>query len=110
MKYFIHNNERHGTCYEEFSKGRWDGKTFWSDDSLFLHDDIFDDLMLYDIFKRFIPDYNRWGPNEITLDMWKRIYVYSLNVGGEVSELFKELCPWVEENFSEHDAFMILGV
>nr|WP_288625771.1 hypothetical protein [uncultured Roseburia sp.] len=28
MKYFVTDRERDGTCYHEFYKGRWDGKTF----------------------------------------------------------------------------------
>lgn len=33
MKYFVTDRERDGTCYHEFYKGRWDGKTFWKEDS-----------------------------------------------------------------------------
>ena len=40
MKYFVTDRERDGTCYHEFYKGRWDGKTFWKEDSISLHDNI----------------------------------------------------------------------
>lgn len=40
MKYFITNSEKIGTCYHEFYKGKWDGETFWKEDSLLLHDEV----------------------------------------------------------------------
>ena len=41
MKYFVYNNQRDGTCYHEFYKGKWDGKTFWKDDSICIDDNDF---------------------------------------------------------------------
>ena len=40
MKYFVTDEQREGTCYNEFYKGKWDEETFWKKDSLSLHDDV----------------------------------------------------------------------
>lgn len=112
MKYFLHNSERKGTCYHEFQKGKWDGETFWSEDGLYLHDDVFGDLDLYNSVIRYvIPDYNYYGPNdEVTREKWNKMFLLAKEVGGETAELFEELKPWVEENFSKYDCFSILGI
>lgn len=34
MKYFCSVNNRAGTCYHEFYRGKWDDKTFWKSDSI----------------------------------------------------------------------------
>ena len=39
MKYFVYNNQRDGTCYHEFYKGKWNRWKFWKSDSIFLDDD-----------------------------------------------------------------------
>ena len=47
MNYFCTESERkasHSTCYLEFQKGKYKGK-HWLEDSIFLHDDIFKELM-----------------------------------------------------------------
>lgn len=109
MKYFKKDIKR--GCYNQFAKGKWDGKTFWSGDSLYLFDDWIDDLKLYTrIFSKVLTRYNRWGPNEVTRRQWEHMLLLSKEVGGEVEELFRELEPWADENFKEHDVFTILGV
>lgn len=100
-----------GGCYDEFAKGKWDGKTHWSADSLFLDDDWFDVLGLYrDIFGKVFDVYNRWGPNRVMREDWERLYALAKECGGAVSEMFDELAPWAEENFAEYEEFWILGV
>lgn len=112
MKYFVRNKERRGTCYHEFQKGKWDGETFWKEDSLYLHDDFFSDLRLYSkIFRYVIPNYNSYGPNdEVTREMWDKMMSMAHQIGGKIEEVFKELRPWVEENFTEYRCFSILGI
>lgn len=109
MKYF--EKDIKGGCYDEFAKGKWDGKTFWSGDSLYLYDDWIDDLKLYTlIFSKVFELYNRWGPNEVTHEQWTKMLSLSKEIGGEVEDLFLELAPWADENFKEHDVFTVLGV
>ena len=37
LKFFVHDNEREGTAYHEFFKGKWDGETVWNHKSICLH-------------------------------------------------------------------------
>lgn len=100
-----------GGCYDEFVKGKWDGKTHWSADHLYLYDNWIDYLGLYrDIFSKVFEAYNRWGPNRVTRGDWDRIYALAKECGGAVTELFDELAPWAEENFAGFEEFWILGV
>lgn len=111
MKYFVRNNECVGTCYHEFSMGKWDNNTFWKDSSLYLHDDIFMELNLYEkVFAKVFNQYNNWGDNRVTKPDWERICAISEELGGEIRELFNELEPWAKENFYRLDEFWILGV
>ncbi len=115
MKYFTYNFERRGTCYHEFTRGKWDGKTFWDDDSLYLRDDYMSDLKLYELvfkpaFSEHGKTFNRWGGNEVTRELWDSMLSHALDVGGEVQELFFEITAWVEKNFSDSDVFYILGI
>ena len=115
MKYFADNFDRRGTCYHEFTRGKWDGKTFWSDDSLYLRDDYMSDLKLYELvfkpaFDRYGKKFNRWGSNEVSREIWEQMLSIAIDIGGEVQDLFFEITPWIEKNFSESDVFSILGM
>lgn len=111
LKYFIYNNERVGTCYHEFFMGKWDEQTFWSDSSLYLDDDLFIEFNLYEqVFSKVFAPYNVCGDNRVTNSDWERICAVSEQCGGEVRELFDELKPWAEENFSKYGEFWILGI
>ncbi len=115
MSYFVNNDERRGTCYHEFSCGKWDGKTFWDDNSLYLRDDYMSDLKLYELvlkpaFAEFGKTFSRWGGNEVTREIWESMLAHAIEVGGEVQTLFFEITPWVEKNFSRYDEFGILGI
>ena len=109
MKYFETGIK--GGCYDEFVRGKWDGKTHWSADYLYLYDDLFDELGLYEnVFSKVFEVYDRWGPNRVARGDWERLYTLAGECGGGVGELFDELAPWAEENFSEYEEFWILGV
>lgn len=98
-----------GGCYDEFQRGEWDG-SHWKADSVYLYDDVFDELGLYGLFVGIIGGYDRWGPNRIAREQWERIADTARAEGGGAAELIDELSPWAEENFSEHEAFTIIGV
>lgn len=109
MKYFETGVK--GGCYDEFVKGKWDGKTHWSADYLYLCDDWVDDLMLYDnVFSKAFEVYDRWGPNRVTRGDWDKMYALAKACGGSILDLLDELAPWAEENFAEFEEFWILGV
>lgn len=115
MKYFTDNFERRGTCYHEFTRGEWDEKTFWSDESLYLRDDYMSDLKLYELvfkpaFAEIGETFSRWGGNKVTRNIWEHMLSYAEDVGGEVWDLFFEITPWAEKNLSRYDEFWILGI
>lgn len=91
--------------------GKWDEQTFWSDSSLYLHDDVFIELNLYkSVFAKAFDSFNVWGDNRVSKSDWERICEISEVCGGEIKELFDELKPWAEENFSAYGEFWILGI
>lgn len=111
MKYFVSDNERNGTCYHEFYKGKWDGKTFWKDDSISLHDNImFEYKGFVDAILEVIPTYDPFGETEITLEEWEKIGLNTM-LRDEVSkEIYHEADIWAKEVFKEHKCFTILGI
>ena len=111
MKYFIRNNERKGTVYHEFYKGKWDEETFWKDDSLLLHDDvIFKGEGFGEAIIKVIPTYDSCGETEVSVEQWKKIGE-EIKYKDEYSrELYEELDGWLEDVFKEYDCFTILGL
>ena len=115
MKYFTDNFERRGTCYHEFTRGKWDGKTYWSDESLYLRDDYMSDLKLYELvfkpaFAEHGKNFSRWGGNEVDRELWDSMLSRAMDVGGEVWELFAEITDWIEKSLSGDETFAILGI
>lgn len=115
MKYFVDNFERRGTCYHEFTRGKWDGATFWGEESVYLRDDIMSDLKLYELvfkpaFESVGGKFNRWGPNEVTREIWEAMLSCAIDAGGEVQELFFEVTAFVEKGLDKDDVFSILGI
>ncbi len=115
MKYFTDNFERRGTCYHEFTRGKWDGKTFWSDNSLYLRDDYLSDLKLYElVFKPSFDEqgekFSRWGANTVTRALWDSILCRAEDIGGEIWNLFCEITAFAEKSLSEDGEFSILGI
>lgn len=110
MKYFISNGERHGTVYHEFVQGEWDEEAmiFWSDDSLYLHDNVM--FELHKLFKAANVEFDRFDETVITLDDWNALVRCAGELGGEILELIEELKPWAEENFRNNEIFTILGI
>lgn len=60
MKYCCTNDQREGSCYYEFQKGRFADK-FWLHTSLCLSDDTFVELGLYNLFIKVVPDFACYG-------------------------------------------------
>ena len=115
MKYFTDNFGRRGTCYHEFTRGRWDGTTHWSDESLYLRDDYMSDLKLYELvfkpaFSELGKTFSRWGMNEVDRELWNNMLSHAMDVGGEVWELFAEITAWAEKALAGDECFYILGI
>ncbi len=110
MKYFVYDYERKNTVYHEFQKGKWDGKTFWKEDSICLSDDMLFTLGIEDLFTAVIPGYNSCSESEVDKVLWNIIKQDALKIGGQVLECISEADEWVESNFLEYDVFTIIGV
>ena len=111
MKYFCLNHERNGTCYHEFIGGVWDGKSFWSGDSVYLHDDVFDQ---YPDFRgawlEGFPEFEAFGINRMTPEHWERIRASAEAKGGEAREIAAEIDCWIRETLTRYGYITILGI
>ena len=110
MKYFDSGVEVKGGCYHEFVKGKWDRKTFWSDYSLILDDDILNDLNVGGLFYSVHPGYGPYGPTEFTVEQWAAVRKKAAETGGEVELLIQELADWLGDSSNGGIAFTSLGV
>ncbi len=57
-------------------------------DSLFLDDDVFQDLGLYHLFARVISRYDTWGPNKISQAQWEQIKAEAAEFGPRGTGIF----------------------
>ena len=111
MKYFVKRSEKKGTCYHEFYKGKWDGSTFWKEDSIFLHDDVmFEQKGFVEAMKKVVPHYDPYKETEIKKDEWIKIGTIMQNADQESKELYDEANEWLEQVFQENNCFTILGL
>lgn len=111
MKYFVRNCEREGTCYHEFYKGKWDGKTFWKEDSLLLHDDVmFKNQGFVEAVKEVITTYDPYGETEISLETWEKIGQIIIEKYEGSKELYQEADVCLNDVFKEYECFTILGI
>lgn len=110
MKYFDSGYEIKSGCNHQFVKGKWDGKTFWSDYSLVLDDDILNGLNAAGLFYSVVPTYSPYGPTEFTVEQWDAIRKKAAETGGELEQLIKELDGWLGDLPDAGIAFTSLGV
>ena len=109
MKYFVFDYQRDGTCYHEFYKGKWDGKTFWKSDSISLSDDDLD--YFYDAIREVIPQYDPYGDTEISIDQWNKIGEMILTKHIKTQEIYREADDWLKSQvFPKYNCFTILGI
>ena len=111
MKYFLNEAQRKttgGTCYFEFQKGKFRNK-FWLNDSVYLHADTFDALMLYELFSDSIENFYDYSPTEVSKGQWETLVVKSKE-NEYWTDIIEELTPWVEECFTKHMCFTICGI
>ena len=110
MKYFTAVENRKGSMYYEFFKGKWDGKTFWKNDSICVHDDVWYGLEIDLIIISAIPKYAPFGETEVIETQWNTVLEAAKEKGGETYAAILEADVWVKENFKEHKVFTILGL
>lgn len=109
MKYCCTVAAKHGSCYQEFKRGRYDGQ-HWCEDSLLLYDDLIDELDFYKVLIKVIPTYARWGITEVNQSVWNQLVQEAEQVGGEIKGVIGEINDWAQENFKTENVFTILGV
>lgn len=110
MKYLITEQERkniHSTCFFEFQEGQNNKKykyVFWKENSLLLHDDLFNKSELYKI----IPDLKYYAETIVNKENWN--IIKNAEKSQLAQDIIDELSGWVEENFKKFDYFVILGI
>lgn len=109
-KYFVSPKDKHGTCYYEFYKGKWDEKTFWKDDSICIDDDNWFKCDFANILIKYAPDFDPNNATEINQEQWEHIKCDAVIIGGTAAEIVAEAEEWMIDNFSKHDVFTILGI
>ncbi len=111
MQYFCLENEREGTCYHEFHRGKWDEIDFWNPNSLLLHDDILEETKLYKAFGAALPTYDYFGETKVTSKDWCLIREYTkAHLGENAQEALNEIEHWVNDVFAKEGLFTILGI
>jgi hypothetical protein len=110
VKYFVYNNQRDGTCYHEFYKGKWNRWKYWKSDSIFLDDDyLFKGFS--DAIKEIVPYYDPFGATKISIDQWNKIGEIITAKDIESQEVYHEADLWLKEQvFHKHKCFTILGI
>ena len=109
MKYFIRNDQKIGSCYHEFYKGKWDGHTFWKSDSILLDDDVMTDGFVQAIME-VIPSYDPFEITEVSILEWQEIGKRILSNDIITQEQYKEANEWLEDVFQKYTCFTILGI
>lgn len=110
LKYFSTEENREGTCYHEFQKGRWDEHTFWKKDSLLLSDDVLTELKLGKLFRKALQDYDPYGPVEVDKKQWATLLELACEDGGVCMDALQEADAWAQECFATEEVFTILGI
>ena len=109
MKYFVLDDQRKGTCYHEFYKGKWDEHTFWNADSISLHDDFMFDGFV-DAIVEVVPTYDPFGETEISIEEWNEIGKIILTKDQESQEVYNEANRWLKDVFKTYTCFTVLGI
>lgn len=110
LNYFCTVNDRVGSCYHEFYKGKWDNKTFWKSDSILLHDDALNELELYRAFAAVIPDYDPYGITQVNQSQWESIVDYASQLNTQAKIALSEISVWADQALDNEGMFTILGI
>ena len=112
MNYFLSEEQRKasgGTLYFEFQKGKHKNK-FWLKDSMCIHADLFDKLMLFQLFADSLGAFDYYGSNNvIKKEQWNKI-VEKSKENKHWQPVIEELMSWAEECFAKHDCFTVCGI
>ena len=112
--YFLMNaaqrRARGGTLYLEFQPGPYRNK-HWQADSLYLPAPLFDDLGLYDLFVRAIPQFDYYYYTEVTADQFRLLRKLAEEHHTQcAAEILAELAPHAERWLKQYGCFTICGI
>lgn len=110
MKYCCLNNERQGSCYFEFQKGKQDNWCFWMDDSLYLHADIVDELHISKLLMQVVPYFHYYGATHVSREYWQEVKRLSGEMDSKTQEIIAEIDEWVQNCFLTEKYFTLLGI
>ena len=117
MKYFVdkaYTDKDGSTRFYEFQKGKIDYENdenpHWKDDSLYMGDEVVWKLQLDSLFAETLENYDFMGDNFVNRQQWERIAACAQKTGGKWQEAMEELTPWVNDTFTTHDCFTIIGM
>ena len=111
MKYFVSDDQREGTAYHEFYKGKWDTETFWNKDSIDLYDDeLVNHNGFYNALYQAVPGYDPYEMVEVSAENWKAVRECIPEDDTESIELYEEADAWAKDVLKEHGCFTILGL
>jgi hypothetical protein len=108
VAFCVKNNERNGTFYFEFQKGKF--SKHWIENNLCLSADIFDELKLYDFFSKILLQFNYYGPNQLTKEQWLKIKSEAEKIGGNIKEVITEIDVWANTVLPNETIISILGI
>jgi len=109
VRYCCDNNQRIGSCYFEFQKGKFDDK-FWLDSSLCISDDTFEDLGLYHIFTEVIPEFDYYGVTEISKEKWELLKLSANKYNTAVQTVIAEIDSWAQATLPDEKIITVLGI
>ena len=113
MRFCVLNSERHGTCYHELYKGEWDSDSleFWSDDSLYIHDDTFNRYpKLQKTINLIIPTYDMYNATAVTKASWEEMGKLIAECDQDTKDFYAEIDEWAKPVLKEYGLFTILGI
>ncbi len=112
MIYFVKNGQREGTAYHEFYRGKWDDKTIWGEDSIFLHDEVLvSHKGFYQALWKCVPGYDPYEISVVvTADNWNSVKENIPPEDIESMKLYEEANQWTKEFLEKEGCFTILGI
>ena len=90
--------------------GKWDGKTFWSEQDLYLKYDLYTQNEI-DQFLDMLPTFDVYGdPLEVNIDMWQNVESKVIKGSEKAKEIFNELNEWMIDTLNKYGIVTLIGL